>query len=172
MNYDLPWNPQRIEQRIGRCHRYGQKYDVVVINFLNERNEIDRKVYNLLKYKFKLFSGVFGASDEVLGALESGVDFEKEVLKIYQECRKPNEIQKVFEELQYRMDKEIQSRFKETKEILVEHFDEDVHSRLKMHLTETQHFLNKMEKHFWSVTEYVLQNNANFDWNNLLDLEH
>jgi ERCC4-related helicase len=167
MNYDLPWNPQRIEQRIGRCHRYGQKHDVVVINFLNERNEIDRKVYNLLKYKFKLFSGVFGASDEVLGALESGVDFEKEVLKIYQECRKPSEIQKVFEELQYRMDKEIQSRFKETKEILVEHFDEDVHSRLKMHLTETQHFLNKMEKHFWSVTEYVLQNNANFDWNNL-----
>jgi superfamily II DNA/RNA helicase len=42
MNYDLPWNPQRIEQRIGRCHRYGQKHDVVVINFLNERNEADR----------------------------------------------------------------------------------------------------------------------------------
>ena len=35
VNYDLPWNPQRIEQRIGRCHRYGQKYDVVVVNFLN-----------------------------------------------------------------------------------------------------------------------------------------
>ena len=39
VNYDLPWNPQRIEQRIGRCHRYGQQHDVVVINFLNERNE-------------------------------------------------------------------------------------------------------------------------------------
>ena len=36
VNYDLPWNPQRIEQRIGRCHRYGQKYDVVVVNFLIE----------------------------------------------------------------------------------------------------------------------------------------
>jgi SNF2 family DNA or RNA helicase len=34
INYDLPWNPQRVEQRIGRCHRYGQKFDVVVINFL------------------------------------------------------------------------------------------------------------------------------------------
>ena len=42
INYDLPWNPQRIEQRIGRCHRYGQKHDVVVINFLNERNEADQ----------------------------------------------------------------------------------------------------------------------------------
>lgn len=37
VNYDLPWNPQRIEQRIGRCHRYGQKNDVVVINFLNQK---------------------------------------------------------------------------------------------------------------------------------------
>ena len=41
VNYDLPWNPQRIEQRIGRCHRYGQKHDVVVVNFLN-RNERGR----------------------------------------------------------------------------------------------------------------------------------
>ena len=49
VNFDLPWNPQRIEQRIGRCHRYGQKHDVVVINFLNERNAADRRVYELLE---------------------------------------------------------------------------------------------------------------------------
>ena len=163
INYDLPWNPQRIEQRIGRCHRYGQHYDVVVINFLNERNEVDRRVYDLLEYKFKLFSGVFGASDEVLGALESGVDFEKEVLKIYQECRKPAEIKKAFSILQKRMDEEIQSRMEETKEILVEHFDEDVHFRLKMHLTETMDYLNKMERRFWGVTENVLKDKAQFD---------
>lgn len=51
VNYDLPWNPQRIEQRIGRCHPYGQKHDVVVINFLNERNEADRRVLELLGEK-------------------------------------------------------------------------------------------------------------------------
>jgi ERCC4-related helicase len=44
VNFDLPWNPQRIEQRIGRCHRYGQKHDVVVINFLNQRNAADCRV--------------------------------------------------------------------------------------------------------------------------------
>ncbi|MCI0334004.1 MAG: DEAD/DEAH box helicase, partial [Planctomycetes bacterium] len=77
VNYDLPWNPQRIEQRIGRCHRYGQKYDVVVINFVNRANEADQRVFELLNEKFKLFDGVFGASDEVLGALESGIDIEK-----------------------------------------------------------------------------------------------
>jgi SNF2 family DNA or RNA helicase len=79
VNYDLPWNPQRIEQRIGRCHRYGQKHDVVVVNFLNRKNEADQRVYQLLSEKFKLFEGVFGASDEVLGAIESGVDFEKRI---------------------------------------------------------------------------------------------
>jgi len=79
VNYDLPWNPQRIEQRIGRCHRYGQKHDVVVVNFLNRENEADQRVYQLLSEKFQLFEGVFGASDEVLGAVESGVDFEKRI---------------------------------------------------------------------------------------------
>ena len=83
VNYDLPWNPQRIEQRIGRCHRYGQQHDVVVINFLNKENQADQRVYELLAEKFKLFSGVFGASDEVLGAIESGVEFEKRIIAIY-----------------------------------------------------------------------------------------
>src|SRR5258706_2886254 len=93
VNYDLPWNPQRIEQRIGRCHRYGQKHDVVVVNFLNRKNEADQRVFQLLSAKFRLFEGVFRASDEVLGAIQSGVDFEKRIAAIYQQCRKLEEIQ-------------------------------------------------------------------------------
>jgi len=57
INYDRPWNPQRIEQRIGRCHRYGQKNDVVVINFINKRNYADVRVHELLDEKFSLFKG-------------------------------------------------------------------------------------------------------------------
>ena len=93
VNYDMPWNPQRIEQRIGRCHRYGQKYDVVVVNFLNKANAADVRVYQLLAEKFKLFDGVFGASDEVIGAIESGVDFEKRIVGIYQQCRTTEQIE-------------------------------------------------------------------------------
>lgn len=52
INYDLPWNPQKIEQRIGRCHRYGQKHDVVAINLLNTENAADRRVYEILRHKF------------------------------------------------------------------------------------------------------------------------
>jgi SNF2 family DNA or RNA helicase len=105
VNYDLPWNPQRIEQRIGRCHRYGQKFDVVVVNFLNKNNAADQRVYELLDDKFRLFNGVFGASDEVLGAVESGVDFEKRIAAIYQKCRSPQQIQFEFDQLQQELDK-------------------------------------------------------------------
>ena len=107
VNYDLPWNPQRIEQRIGRCHRYGQKHDVVVVNFLNRKNAADKRVYELLSEKFKLFEGVFGASDEVLGAIESGVDFEKRINDIYQKCRKHEEIKVAFDQLQLELSLEI-----------------------------------------------------------------
>ncbi|HEU4367658.1 MAG TPA: SNF2-related protein [Methylomirabilota bacterium] len=107
VNYDLPWNPQRIEQRIGRCHRYGQRHDVVVINFLNRRNEADQRVFQLLSEKFRLFDGVFGVSDEVLGALESGVDFERRVARIYQSCRTPEQIDAAFDALQKELEDEI-----------------------------------------------------------------
>ena len=79
INYDLPWNPQRIEQRIGRCHRYGQKHDVVVVQFPQSQERRRSARLSTASEKFQLFEGVFGASDEVLGAIESGVDFEKRI---------------------------------------------------------------------------------------------
>ncbi len=163
VNYDLPWNPQRIEQRIGRCHRYGQKHDVVVINFLNERNAADQRVLELLAEKFKLFHGVFGASDEVLGSIESGVDFEKRILAIYQECRTPEAIDAAFRKLQAEMDEQIQTRLNDTQRTLFEHFDEDVHQRLRLRLADTQAQLDRVGRRFWSVTRFILDGRAAFD---------
>jgi hypothetical protein len=163
INYDLPWNPQRIEQRIGRCHRYGQKHDVVVINFLNERNEADRRVLELLAEKFRLFSGVFGASDEVLGTIESGVDFEKRILAIYQECRTPEQIESAFRVLQQEMDERIRTRMDDTRRLLFEHFDEDVHQRLRLQLADAKSQLDRFGQRFWSVTRFILDNRACFD---------
>ncbi|MBI5141304.1 MAG: DEAD/DEAH box helicase family protein [Nitrospirae bacterium] len=163
INFDLPWNPQRIEQRIGRCHRYGQKHDVVVINFLNERNEADRRVYELLEQKFNLFTGVFGASDDVLGSIEAGVDFERRVLEIYQGCRGEEEIQAAFENLRAELDEQIQTRMRFTRKMLLEHFDEDVHDRLKVNLAGTQERLDRIGRLFWAVTRHTLQAHADFD---------
>ena len=162
INYDLPWNPQRIEQRIGRCHRYGQKHDVVVINFVNRKNAADQRVYELLDQKFKLFKGVFGASDEVLGTIESGVDFEKRIAGIYQTCRTPEDINKAFDSLQVEMDESIQNNLSDTRQKLLENFDSEVHEKLKFNQKESQAHLDMYERWLWDVTRYYLGDNAIF----------
>ncbi len=132
VNYDLPWNPQRVEQRIGRCHRYGQQRDVLVLNFLNRQNAADARLYELLEKKLNLFDGVFGASDEILGALESGVDFERRVLDIYQSCRLPEEINAAFDALRSDLEKRIDKRMTQARSLLIERFDGDVRRRLRL----------------------------------------
>ena len=163
INYDLPWNPQRIEQRIGRCHRYGQLHDVVVVNFLNAKNAADKRVLELLSDKFHLFKGVFGSSDEVLGTLESGVDFERKVLSIYQQCRTTKEIDDAFGQLQREMEQQIKARMQKVRQALLEHFDEEVHQRFRNFMTETQSHLGRIEEMFWRTTKQVLGDTARFN---------
>jgi ERCC4-related helicase len=163
VNYDLPWNPQRIEQRIGRCHRYGQKHDVVVINFLNRKNEADKKVYEILSEKFRLFEGVFGSSDEVLGSLESGVDFEKRIQQIYQTCRTAEEIEQAFKNLQAELDEQIKLKMKETRMHLLENFDDEVREKLRDHYHQTSLHLNRMERYLWNLSKYEGAREATFD---------
>ena len=163
INYDLPWNPQRVEQRIGRCHRYGQTHDVVVINFLNQANAADQRVLELLTEKFQLFRGVFGASDEVLGSIESGIDFEKRVLRIYQGCRSPAEIDAAFKRLREEMDASIQSRMATTRKEVLEHFDEDVALRLRDSLTAAEERLDRVSRAFWRTSRHLLRDHASFD---------
>jgi len=152
VNYDLPWNPQRIEQRIGRCHRYGQQHDVVVINFLNRSNAADLRVFELLDEKFRLFSGVFGASDEVLGAIESGVDFERRIASIYQDCRTTEAINAEFEQLRLDLEAEISETMDDTRRKLLEHLDADVHDRLRVSLAESSEFIDRASEQLWRLT--------------------
>jgi superfamily II DNA or RNA helicase len=162
VNFDLPWNPQRIEQRIGRCHRYGQRHDVVVINFLNQKNEADIRVHELLEHKFRLFADVFDASDDVLGTIEGGIDFERRVLEIYQQCRTQDEITAAFDDLRKQLEQQIEQRLTETRQALLEHFDEDVHERLKMNLSGARSQLDRIGRMFWALTSFELRPQAAF----------
>ncbi len=168
VNYDLPWNPQRIEQRIGRCHRYGQKHDVVVINFLNRKNAADQRVFELLAEKFNLFDGVFGSSDEVLGALESGVDFERRIADIYQTCRTKQQIDAAFAELQRELEEQITQRLAETQRNLFEHFDEEVRARLRLRQEEGRRYLDRFGRCLWKLTKQEVNGAAKFDDKNYL----
>ena len=166
VNYDMPWNPQRIEQRIGRCHRYGQKFDVVVVNFVNIKNAADVRVYELLEEKFQLFNGVFGASDEVLGAIGNGVDFEKRIAQIYYECRDEAAIKEAFDALQEELKPAITAKIQNVRSTLLENFDEAVRERLKVDFEKSKAYLNTFEQKLWRTTKFFLEGFANFSDNN------
>lgn len=163
INYDLPWNPQRIEQRIGRCHRYGQKFDVVVVNFVDRSNEADARVYELLAQKFQLFEGVFGASDEVLGAIGSGVDFERRIADIYQNCRDPDAIKASFEQLQFDLSGEINEAMVKTRRLLLENFDEEVQDKLRVRAEDSRSARSRFERMLIDITKAELADCAAFD---------
>lgn len=163
VNYDLPWNPQRIEQRIGRCHRYGQLHDVVVVNFLNSENEVENRVFELLEQKYNLFQGVFGSSDHVLGSVESGVDFEKRIIEAYKRCRTKEEIAAYFYALEEEFREVIDQKIKEVQSVLFENFEGSVINKLRITYSDTKTFLEKFEKWLWEVTRFYLHNLAAFE---------
>lgn len=163
VNYDLPWNPQRIEQRIGRCHRYGQEHDVVVVNFLNSENEVENRVFELLEQKYNLFQGVFGSSDHVLGSIENGVDFEKRIIEVYKQCRTKEEISNYFENLKKDFEETIDRKIKDVQSVLFENFEGSVIDRLKITYSETKTFIEKFEKWLWEITMFYLQDLADFE---------
>jgi superfamily II DNA or RNA helicase len=99
INFDLPWNPQRVEQRIGRVHRYGQERDVLIVNCVNLDNEAEMRVYEILKDKLQLFEGLFGISDQILGTVGSALDLEHRVNEMLDLCPTPEQRQDGFDKL-------------------------------------------------------------------------
>jgi hypothetical protein len=139
VNWDLPWNPQRIEQRIGRCHRYGQQHDVTVINFIAKDNEAQALTFDILSQKLELFGTVLSASDQILhrpagpggdvlvGAL--GAEFEAELTRIYERARTIDEVNAELRALREKVAEE-RRRYEETRSrtigVIEQRFDDEV----------------------------------------------
>jgi len=134
INYDLPWNPQRIEQRIGRCHRYGQEKDVWVINCINADNETEKRIYELLLNKFDLFKSVLGAGDDVLGTLSKAIQFEKKINDMMNQFKTREErliwLERFEEEIDEQTRKLRDQKLTRTRQLLDE-LDPNVTMRLK-----------------------------------------
>src|SRR5690606_1491799 len=139
------------------------KHDVVVVNFVDLSNEADKRVYELLAQKFQLFEGVFGASDEVLGAIGSGVDFERRIADIYQNCREPEEIKSSFEQLRLDLSGEISDAMVKTRQALLENFDESVQEKLRIRADDSRNARNRFERMLMDLTRAELIQYASFD---------
>jgi SNF2 family DNA or RNA helicase len=82
VNFDLPWNPMQIEQRLGRLHRVGQEHDVMLSNLVC-RGSIEQRVMHVLEAKINLFELVVGELDMILGRVDDDFDFENEVFDAF-----------------------------------------------------------------------------------------
>ena len=139
INYDLPWNPQRIEQRIGRCHRYSQQRDVTVVNFINQGNEAHRLTFEILSEKLDLFGRVLDASDKVLHESRTdapeitvsavSVEFESDLRAIYSRSRTVDEITREIAALRDKIAERrdaYEREYDRTSQIIESRFDEEV----------------------------------------------
>jgi hypothetical protein len=139
INYDLPWNPQRIEQRIGRCHRYSQQRDVTVVNFIARDNEAHHLTFEILSQKLDLFGKVLDASDHVLheprtDAPETAVsavsiEFENDLRRIYSRSRTLDEVTREIAALRDKIGAKreaFEKEYERTSQIIESRFDEDV----------------------------------------------
>ncbi len=139
INYDLPWNPQRIEQRIGRCHRYSQQRDVTVVNFIARDNEAHRLTFEILSQKLDLFGRVLDASDHVLHEPRTdapeilvsalSVEFESDLRSIYSRSRTLDEVTREIAALRDKISERREAYEKEyerTSQIIESRFDENV----------------------------------------------
>lgn len=86
VNFDLPWNPMQIEQRLGRIHRIGQQHDVVLTNLV-ARGTLEEHLLSVLQAKINLFELVVGELDMILGRIEDDLDFEALVFREYAASR-------------------------------------------------------------------------------------
>ncbi len=98
VNYDLPWNPMRIEQRIGRIHRLGQTRDVFIYN-LSARDTVESYILELLDAKINMFQLVVGELDMILGRLKEKKDFESTVMDIWSRSDSEAELKKGLQDL-------------------------------------------------------------------------
>jgi superfamily II DNA or RNA helicase/tetratricopeptide (TPR) repeat protein len=102
INFDLPWNPMRIEQRVGRVHRIGQTHDVFVFNFCQE-GTVEEQLLRVLHDKINMFELVVGEMDAILGALEDSRDFAEIVMDLWISGQESGQVEQGFEELARRL---------------------------------------------------------------------
>jgi Helicase conserved C-terminal domain/SNF2-related domain len=144
INYDLPWNPQRIEQRIGRCHRYSQQRDVTVVNFIARDNEAHRLTFEILSQKLDLFGRVLDASDHVLHEPRTdapellvsalSVEFESDLRSIYSRSRTLDEVTREIAALRDKISERreaFEKEYERTSQIIESRFDENVRKVFK-----------------------------------------
>jgi superfamily II DNA/RNA helicase len=101
-NFDLPWNPMRVEQRIGRLSRIGQQKDVYIFN-LSNRGTVEDQILEILDRKINLFELVVGELDLILGRLGEEKDLEETIMEMVGTSRSDTEMKERLDQMGIQM---------------------------------------------------------------------
>jgi superfamily II DNA/RNA helicase len=115
INYDLPWNPMAIEQRVGRVHRIGQTREVYVFNFCLA-GSVEERILRILHDKINLFELVAGEIEMILGHLDDEQDFAGAVMDAWARGRTPDDETRAFDTLSARLI-EAQASYQRTRDL-------------------------------------------------------
>lgn len=149
-NYDLPWSPLKIEQRIGRIHRFGQKENVYIFNFAS-KDTVAERILEVLTNKIKLFEESIGASDALLGTIEHELDFNSSLMKFITGTKTKEELE---EELDMRI-KVAEQGFQKLENLLTPKLlDFNLQDYYKHTLQEREFDNSHLEKFFLEFNKY------------------
>lgn len=123
VNYDLPWNPMKIEQRIGRIHRIGQTQDVFIFNFC-QKDSIEEYILRILHDKINMFELVVGEIETILGNVDDEFDFGEIVMDIWLKNQSLPELDTAFENLAENLLK-AKDKYQESQELDEQIFGEE-----------------------------------------------
>jgi SNF2 family DNA or RNA helicase len=123
VNYDLPWNPMKIEQRIGRIHRIGQTQDVFIFNFCL-KGSIEEYILRILHDKINMFELVVGEIETILGNVDSEFDFSEVVMDIWLKHQAQPDLENAFDQLADTL-LEAKDQYRSTQELDEQIFGED-----------------------------------------------
>jgi SNF2 family DNA or RNA helicase len=124
VNFDLPWNPMAIEQRIGRLHRIGQLRDVFVYN-LAAQHTVEHYMLHVLDRKINMFELVIGEVDMILGDMEENEEFSDQVMKAWVRSATPGMMEKEMDQIGEKL-LENKQRLQKVKEFDARLFQESV----------------------------------------------
>ena len=152
VNYDLPYNALTLEQRINRCHRQGQRTDVLVVNFLNKNNFADVRVLELINKRILQYDGIIGLSDNVIGNI--GTSLNRDFSKIMATAKSKEEIDKAFDEVLADYKAENKQLVKSAEEMLFTTFDKDIAQSVAVSPQYLKERVAQANSDLWEVTKY------------------